>query len=183
MSGGNMNAMKCPHCNASSLTELHIGGTIAHVCLGLLFTKVELMKLKDNIEAYGWFDISLWETKELLKARDSSLKCPSCSTQMRTVDWNNGELISSLCPSCGSLWLLKGEYEKAMNYIKASADGEILEHYGAVLSREIESILTGEKNVIEEAHNLVALVRFFEYRFVTKHPLLTEVIEELPFTT
>lgn len=178
--------MKCPHCNASLLSELHIGGTIAHVCNtchGLLFSKAELMKLKDNIEEYGWFDISLWETKELLKAKNSTLACPLCNANMRTVDWKNGELVSSICTSCGSLWLLKGEYEKAMKYIKDSADGEILEEYGVVLTREIESILSGEKSVVSEAHNLAALVRFFEYRFITKHPLLTEVIEELPFTT
>lgn len=176
--------MKCPNDFDSTLTELHVGGTVAHVCKichGLLFKKSELEILKDNIPEHGWFNVSLWETKELLSAQKQDAKCPECSTAMSQVSWNNGELTSLICSSCGSLWLPKGEYQKAINYIKEEGDTEIVEHYGSLVSQEIEKILAGNNDFSHEAHNLASLLRFFEYRFMAKHPLLTEVIEELPF--
>lgn len=176
--------MKCPQDKNSELTELHVGGTVAHVCKdchGLLFKKTELEALKDNIEAHGWFDISLWEEKELLRSKQCEEKCPACSARMCQIDWKEGALVSLLCPACGSLWLPKGEYEKAIRYIKDTAGGEILENYSSLLSRELDMLMSGEKGIATEAHNFAALLRYLEYRFITKHPVLTEIIEELPF--
>ena len=102
---------------------------------------------------------------------------------MSQVDWKQGEFIALLCPSCGSLWLPQGEYEKASRYIKDAADDEVLEHYGSVIGAELERIIEGKEDMTHGAHNLASLMRYFEYRFMTKHPLLTEVIRELPFST
>lgn len=176
--------MKCPHDLNSTLSELRVGGTVAHVCKvchGLLFKKSELELLKDHIPEHGWFDVSLWEKKELLSAHRQEEQCPECLTPMSQVDWNNGELVSLICSSCGALWLPKGEYQKAVGYIKEKGDDAVIESYGSLLSQEIEKILSGEKDFSHEVHNLASLLRFFEYRFMAKHPLITEVIEELPF--
>jgi Zn-finger nucleic acid-binding protein len=177
--------MKCPHDIENTLTELHVGGTVAHVCNlchGLFFRKTELEVLKDHIESHGWFDVSLWEKKELLSAKEREEKCSECSTIMREVDWNNGEMVALLCPSCGSMWLPKGEYQKAIRYIKDEADTEVIRNYGGLLSHEIEQLLGGKRDVAHEAHNLRALLSFFTYRFMATHPVLTEVIEELPLS-
>ncbi len=177
--------MKCPNCKASQLSELHVGGTVAHVCKechGLLFNMSELEALKDNIQDHGWFDISLWEKKELINSAPTEHVCPVCQTMMHGIDWNHGELLSSLCSSCGSMWIPKGEYQKAIRYIKECADEEVLQNYGALLEHEIEEITLGQKPIRDEMHHVASLVRFFEYRFMVKHPLLTELIEELPFT-
>lgn len=176
--------MKCPHDIDYDLSELHVGGTVAHVCKtchGLLFKKSELESLKDSIQDHEWFDVSLWENKELLSATKHHGKCPVCSYTLSQVDWKKGEFIAMLCSSCGSMWLPKGEYQKAIRYIKEVADSEVMENYGGLLSHEIEKILSSDVDAAHEAHNLKSLLSFFSYRFITKHPLLTEVIEELPF--
>lgn len=176
--------MKCPHDTQNELTELHVGGAVAHVCKichGLLFKKAELEELKDNIADHEWFDVSLWEKKELLAATKHGGECPVCASELSSVDWKDGEFVAQLCASCGSLWLPKGEYQKAARYIKETADGEVVEHYGSLVSHEIEKMLSGGADTAHEVHNLASLLSFFSYRFMAKHPLLTEVIEELPF--
>ena len=177
--------MKCPHDTLNELTELRVGGSIAHVCSichGLLFKKAELELLKDSIPDHEWFNVTLWEKKELLAASKQSDKCPVCSSKFSRIDWKQGEFAMELCSSCGGMWIPKGEYQKAIRYIKEEADTEVMEHYGGLLSHEIEKILSGKAGE-HEAQNLKSLLSFFSYRFIAKHPLLTEIIEELPFTT
>jgi Zn-finger nucleic acid-binding protein len=178
--------MKCPTDKDNDLSELRVGGTIAHACRtchGLLFRKDELEALKNNIEEHGWFDVSLWEEKALLSVSAREEQCPACLSKMGAIDWKGGEISALLCSSCGSMWLPKGEYEKAASYIKDAADSEVMEHFGAVVGREIEQLIDGKEDMTHGAHNLASLLRYFEYRFMAKHPVLTEVIRELPFTT
>ena len=178
--------MKCPHCKIETLTALHVGGTRAHVCKrchGIWFKRSELETLKDHLEERSWFDVSLWEERTLMSAKRSTLHCPECEVPLARVDWKEGELVADICPSCGGMWLPKGEYQKAARYLKESADDAVMEHFGGVLAHEIEQALSGEKDAAAEFRDLSSLLSFFRYRFIAKHPVLTEVIEELPFTT
>jgi hypothetical protein len=67
--------------------------------------------------------------------------------------------------------------------MKEDADADVLAQYPTLLASEIGKLFAHEKGISVETHNLSSLLKFFSYRFITKHPLLTEFIEELPFTT
>jgi Zn-finger nucleic acid-binding protein len=152
------------------------------VCHGVWFEKREIETLKDNIPDHEWFDVDLWEKKELLHTAPSMINCPSCGDSLHEMNWDDGKLLTHLCGSCGGMWLPKGEYVKAREYIKNKADDEVIDDYGTALIHQIGLLTSGKKDIENEVHDLATLFRFIEYRFVAMHPILTEVIEELPFS-
>ncbi len=177
--------MKCPNNDDGTMRTVRLGGAEAEVCTvchGLWFEKRDLEDLRDHLEDRAWFDVTLWERRELIEARPSALACPKCGAHLRSVVWKEESLTADVCHRCGGMWLPKGEYQKASRYLKDSADEEIIAGFGAVIVHELERVISGEKGFEEELKDLPALLRFFEYRFAAKHPLLTEAIEELPFT-
>jgi Zn-finger nucleic acid-binding protein len=179
-----MSDMKCTHCKEGTFSAISPDFPTAAVCSnchGLWFSKEKLEEASTQLEERSWFNVTLWEKKELLSAKPARMDCPSCATVMRDIDWKNGEFIATLCPSCGGMFIPKGEYAKFVRFMKDEADNEVLDSYGTLLTTEIEDALSGRSHP-KEGSRLHSLLSFFGYRFMTKHPLLTEVIEELPFT-
>ena len=176
----------CPQCSTTTLAEVHLGVVEAYICKtckGIWLNKHVLETLKDAIHEHQWFDVDLWEKKELMHVEPSLHLCPVCEKEMFTMNWDDRKLLSDVCKNCGGMWLPSGEYQKAQAYIKDVADTLVMEDYTAVLSHQIEKVFSGKKAITEELHDLATLLKFFQYRFIAKHPVITEVLEELPFTT
>ena len=176
----------CPQCSTPTLVEFRLDTVVAHVCKtckGIWLSKDEIETLKDAIPAHQWFDVDLWEKKELMHVEPSPHLCPVCAKEMFTMNWDDGKLLSEVCKNCGGMWLPSGEYQKAQAYIKDIADTLVMEDYTAILAHQIEEVFSGKKGITEELHDLVTLLKFFQYRFIAKHPVITEVLEELPFTS
>ena len=176
----------CLQCNTATVGEFHFGTLTAHICQtchGIWLSKNQLEALKDAIPAHQWVDVDLLEKKELMHVEPSTHSCPFCIKEMFTMNWDDGKLLSEVCKNCGGMWLPSGEYQKAQAYIKDIADTLVMEDYTAILAHQIEEVFSGKKGITEELHDLVTLLKFFQYRFIAKHPVITEVLEELPFTS
>ena len=175
----------CPHCKESELTalsELSSFALACPVCHGLWLTKPALTQIGHELPSRGWFDVALWEQEELLKAMPSTLVCPADQSALVHITWNK-TVEADMCASCGGMWLPKGEYQKIPALFTELADDAVMKDHGTLLSHQLALFFEGRKTAADEVRDLKDLLKFLEYRFAAKHPILTELIEGLPFAS
>ena len=175
----------CPHCRTDNLAALDELGAHAHVCKtchGLWLKKSELETISTELPSRGWFDITLWENKELLSATASTLACPSDGKNLVHIRWDES-VDAYMCAVCGGLWLPANEYKKLSALLASEADAAVMTDHGELLSRQLMLFIEGKKTAGEEVSDIKDLFKFLQYRFAAKHPLLTELIEGLPFSS
>jgi Zn-finger nucleic acid-binding protein len=175
--------MKCPNCEIHGLTAFNLNGVQVHTCHschGFWITKNELEKIKDKIPDDAWVDLDLWNDKEKSIAKQSKKVCPVCNVSLYSFDWDNSHVIVDMCKKCNGIWLGRGEFEKAVQYIKDTADSEILDEYGKTLETKIKEVFTGPHHVIKEIHDVLTLLNMFQYKLLVQHPKIAQDLINIP---
>ena len=78
------------------------------------------------------------------------------------------------------MWLDRGEFKQIMVYLKNKSDYEVLHHYTKNLVVQLWEVFAGPEKFREELEDFLMLIKLFNYKFVTQHPHLETLIEELP---
>jgi Zn-finger nucleic acid-binding protein len=169
--------MKCPNCKINELTASTINSTQVYtcdVCKGLWFTKNELENIKDKIPQDAWFDLDIWDDKEKISSKESDKECPVCKLSLYSIDWDDSKIVIDLCKNCNGIWLDNGEFKKVIQYIKDTADLDILNKYGETLKQQVKEVFNDPKHMISEIHDVLTLLNMFQYKFMVESPLLAE---------
>ena len=81
---------------------------------------------------------------------------------------------------CQGIWLDRGEFKQIMNYLKRKSDYEILHHYAKNLVLELWEVFSGPENFRSELEDFFTLLKLFNYKFITQHPHIKDLIDDLP---
>jgi len=176
--------MKCPVSKIDDLQSIHIGNVSIDSCpecKGFWFDNDELRKAKDiKVGDANWFDIDLWKDESKFSGAKSGKNCPKCENVLYKINYANSNVEIDVCKSCKGIWLDRGEFEKILKYVKDKSTGEILNNYKKNLIEESKEIFTGPENFKSEVADLLMLVDFFKYKFMTLHKKLGTVLINLP---
>ena len=176
--------MKCPTSKIDDLQSIHIGNVIVDSCpecKGFWFDNDELRKVKDiKINDANWFDIDLWKDESKFSGVKSSKVCPKCANALYKINYGGSDVEIDVCKNCKGIWLDRGEFEKILKYVKGESAGEILNNYKNNLIKEGKEIFTGPENVKSEVADLLMLIDFFKYKFMTQNEKLGNLLINLP---
>jgi uncharacterized protein len=175
--------MKCPNCKTEDLAAFKINDVHVHtceICHGFWIAKDELEQIKDKIPSDAWFHIDIWDDKNKAVAKGSDKICPVCSSSLYSVDWDNSHLILELCKICNGIWLDRGEFKKVNQYIKDTADDQILHNYRKTLEKQLEEVFTGPKHLVGEIHDVLTVLNLFRYKFMVQNPKLANDLINIP---
>ena len=171
--------MKCPHCKAQELVSYKLNGIeihVCHTCNGFWLAKKELEGIKDKIPDDAWFDLDLWNDNEKLLAKPSDQICPVCNVSMHSLDWDDSNIIISICKKCNGIWLEHGQMKKVIQYIKDEADLDLLNKYGATLEQQLKEVFTGPKSLPHELHDVWTVLNMFQYKIMAQNPNVTAAL-------
>ncbi len=181
---GNILCMKCPSCENQEIQSCQIGPVkidSCEKCGGLWFDTDELRKVKDiKISDANWFDIDLWKDESKFSSVVAEKTCPKCEKALYRIKYDNSDIEIDICKDCKGIWLDKGEFEKVLKYIKDTSYSEIVHNYTKNLVQEIKEVFTGPENFKSEVADVLMLVDFFKYKFLTQHEKLSRVLINLP---
>ena len=178
--------MKCPTCKTKPLQELTLDAAQAHsctVCHGIWIGKEDLMKGEQVNPEKHWLNIDLWENKQQMNAELSEKNCPICETPLLSLHPHDEQVSVDMCKTCRGLWLSGGEYQKALDMLKEDADNEIMDNYAGTLATQLKEVVTGPKDLTNELADVWTVIKFLKWKVAAQHPVLTELFEELPFTS
>jgi len=150
-------------------------------CLGIWFDKDELRLAKDDKDKnLNWVDVDLWRDKKRFKVSLSDRRCPVCRISLREVGYDDSKVKVDFCKMCEGVWVDRGEFKQIINYLKRKSDYEILHRYAKNLSLELWEVFSGPETLREELGDFLTLLKLFNYKFITKHPYINILIEDLP---
>ena len=191
--------MNCPKCKTKKLSEkLKVGDVVidrCSFCGGLWFEKDELRLAKDkklknarwvDIElkdkSLDWIEFDLWKDKSKFKAGKDVKFCPECKTSLYKINYGNSRVEIDVCGICKGIWLEKNDFRKIIRYVKNKADYEVLNNYIKNLASQTKEIFTGPESVKSEIVDLITLTKLLKYKLVAQHPILANIILNLPLT-
>lgn len=149
-------------------------------CLGIWFDNDELRLAKDAKDGQlNWLDIDLWRDKAKFKISSSRKHCPSCRIVLCEVAYDEAKTKVDFCKMCQGIWLDRGEFKQIVTYLKRRADYEVLYHYTKNLNKELWEVFAGPEKFRDELSDFFMLLKLFNYKFVTQHPLLTKLIDNM----
>ncbi len=175
--------MECPVDNEQLEKVLfhNVEADFCPKCLGIWFDKDELRLAKDNKDKnLNWLDVDLWRDKSKFKISPSQKYCPVCRAGLVEVGYDKSKTKVDFCKMCQGVWLDRGEFKQIINYLKNKSDYEILNHYTKNLITELWEVFSGPENFREELEDFLTLVKLFNYKFITQHPHIKGLIDNLP---
>lgn len=176
--------MKCPVCKDKDLEKVLLYSTEVDYCpscLGVWLDKDELRKTKDEKDKdLKWVDVDLWEDKTKFEISPSVKACPVCAVPLYEVAYGDSDIKVDICDMCKGMFLERAEFKKITDYLKQKGQDEILNHYFKSLIEEAVEIFTGPDEFKEELGDFLAVLKLFDAKFTTQHPLITQVILSLP---
>ena len=150
-------------------------------CLGIWFDIDELRMAKDDKDKnLNWVDVDLWREKSKFKVSRQDKHCPADRSGLVEVNYDNSKVKVDFCKMCNGIWLDRGEFKQIINYLKNKSDYEILNRYSKNLVSELWEVFSGPETFRSELADFLTLLKLFVYKFSTQHPLLKNLIEELP---
>lgn len=150
-------------------------------CLGIWFDKDELRQAKDARDRQlDWLDVDLWRDKSKFKVSRGSKQCPFCRAGLVEVNYDGSKTKIDFCKMCGGIWLDRGEFKQIINYLKSKSDYEVLNHYIKNLVLQLWEVFSGPQMFREELEDFLTLLKLFNYKFITQHPHLEDLIDSLP---
>jgi len=176
--------MKCPNCKTKNLKGAEyksIQLDYCEDCQGIWFDRGELQKVKDKEDEFlRWIDIDPWEEKAKFKIDKSPRICPVCEVPLYTVKHDGFPVEIDLCNVCHGIWLDKGEFDKIIEYMKEKVEKETLLEYLKDIGEEFAEVLVGPEKVNSEIGDLLVVMKLFEYRLLSKIPVISQIIARLP---
>ena len=150
-------------------------------CLGMWFDKDELRRAKDTRdERLNWLDVDLWRDKGKFRVSRGDKHCPVCRAGLMEVKYDESKTKVDFCKMCGGVWLDRGEFRQIINYLKNKSDYEILHHYTRNLVAQLWEVFSGPEKFRSELEDFLMLIKLFNYKFITQHPLLDGLVDSLP---
>lgn len=175
--------MQCPnqHGELEKILFHHIEADYCPECLGIWFDKNELASAKDDKDKQlNWVDFDVWRDKKKFSALPSNRRCPVCRIPFVEVGYDKSSIKIDFCKHCQGIWLDRGEFKQIIIYLKKKADYEILHHYTKNLVQQLWEVFAGPQKFRQELEDFLMVIKLFSYKFVTQHPHLEGLIEELP---
>lgn len=175
--------MRCPSCHKEEFTQVCVGGVALDFCmncLGLWFEEGELRRAtQESADLYRWVDTDLWQDASRFRAGESERVCPIDHIPMRHVHYGDSPITVDACHTCGGIWLDRGEFQQIAAYTRREGRKEIWDHYYDVLKKEAKEIFTGPEPLRDEVEDLLMVVKLFKYRFIARHPMITQFLQSL----
>ncbi len=175
--------MNCPNDNGKLEKVLFHNVEVDYCpeCLGVWFDKDELRWEKDEKDKQiNWLDVDLWRDKGKFKIFSSKRYCPVCHVALCQVNYDESKVKVAFCKSCQGIWLDRGEFKQIMVYLKTKADYEILNHYAKNFVLELWEVFSGPETFRSELEDFLMLIKLFNYKFITQHPHIEDLIDSLP---
>ncbi len=175
--------MKCPICKIklSSTILYNVEVNYCTSCLGLWFEQEELRWAKDEKDKdLKWLDIDLWKNEKKFKISYGMRLCPSCRVPLYEVYYGDSGIIVDVCNLCHGVWLDRAEFKKITEWLKQKADNEVLNNYAKNLFEELVEIFAGPEPLREEILDFLTILKLLNYKFATKHPVISKLILQLP---
>ena len=175
--------MECPRCKKFLEKAIFYNTEVDYCpqCLGMFFEKDELRWAKDEKDKnLRWLDLDLWKNEKKFKISYGIRVCPACRLPLYEVYYGDSRIIVDVCNICQGIWLDRGEFKKIIEYLKEKADYEILNNYLQNLISQFWEIFTGPETFREEILDFLTILKLLNYKFATKHPILTRIISQLP---
>lgn len=190
--------MLCPSCQENLEKAIFYGVEIDYClkCLGLWFEEDELRLAKDKKdEGLNWLDIDLWKYKKQFKISRNRKLCPFCRLPLYEVNYGESpvrqaqgdaeyveasDIKIDLCNLCYGTWLDRGEFKKAIEYLKKRKDYEIFNNFTRNLVKGFWEIFNGPESVKEEFSDFLTLLKILNYRFAVRHQFIIGLISRLP---
>ncbi len=150
-------------------------------CLGIWFDRDELMHAKNDADKQlNWLDFDIWRDKGKFVISPTDRRCPVSRLPFVEVAYDNSSVKIDFCKHCKGIWLDRGEFKQIMIYLKKKSDYEVLHRYTKNLVVQLWEVFAGPEKFREELEDFLMLVKLLNYKFVTQHPHLEKLIEELP---
>lgn len=190
--------MNCPNDNEELEKVLFHNVEVDYCpkCLGIWFDKDELRLAKDEKDKQlNWLDVDLWRDKDKFHVSRGDKHCPVDRTGLMEVKYDKSKIDPhtrsfsgnfgvgarvDFCKMCEGIWLDRGEFKQIINYLKNKSDYEILNNYTKNIVSELWEVFSGPETFREELSDFLTLLKLFNYKFITQHPYLKDLIEDLP---
>lgn len=175
--------MECPnkHGELEKVLFHHVEVDYCHECLGAWFDQEEFTEAKNDAdEKVNWIDFDIWRDKGKFKVSPSDRRCPVCRLPFVEVAYDGSSVLIDFCKHCKGIWLDRGEFKQIMIYLRKKSDYEVLHHYTKNLILELWEVFKGPEKLREELGDFLMLAKLFKYKFITQHPHIEKLIEELP---
>ena len=176
-------SMKCPKCKIPLLSAIlaRVEVNYCSQCLGLWFEEEELRWAKDEKdEDLKWLDVDLWKDKKEFKISSGRRICPPCRVPLYEVYYGDSGIIVDVCNLCHGIWLDRAEFKKIIDFLRKKAEYKVLHKYAKSLFEEAAEIFTGPEALREEIIDFLILLKLLKYKFAVQHPVLTQLISQLP---
>ena len=175
--------MNCPKCE-QQLKQVKIAGVkVDHCenCGGLWFDKDELKLTRDSRDKdLSWLEVDLWNDKNKIAVSDQSGNCPKCNKSLFKVKYGDSDIMVDVCLDCRGVWLDKKELDKIISYLEEKVDKETIPEYLKDLEHEVAELIVHPSKIAIEARHILILMKLIDYRFMSQHPRLAEIVSGLP---
>jgi uncharacterized protein len=174
--------MDCPNDNENLEKVLFHNVEVDYCpkCLGIWFDKDELRLAKDEKDkTLNWVDVDLWRDRLKFNAVKISKFCPVCRAGLVEISYDKSKVKVDFCKKCQGVWLDRGEFKQIINYLKNKSDYEILHHYTKNLVLELWEVFSGPEVFRSELEDFLMLLKLFNYKFETQHPIINNLIQNL----
>lgn len=175
--------MNCPNDNEKLEKVLFHNVEVDYCprCLGIWFDQDELRLAKDDKDKnLNWQDIDLWRDKSKFSVIKITKLCPVCRVGFVEINYDKAKTKVDFCKNCQGVWLDRGEFKQIMAYLKNKSDYEILYKYTKSLVSELWEVFSGPETFRSELEDFLTLLKLFNYKFITQHPNLSALIDDLP---
>jgi len=149
-------------------------------CLGLWLEEEELRWAKDYKDRnLRWLDVDLWKDNAKFQISSSKKLCPKDRLPLYQAEYGDSGIEVDLCNICKGVWLDRGEFQKIIQYLKKTANEEILNDYLKNLREEFWEIFTGPETFKEEINDFLVILKFLNYKLLVQYPNIDKLISHL----
>jgi Zn-finger nucleic acid-binding protein len=173
--------MKCPSCQSRFETRSTGGVEIDECsgCQGIWLDADELRQVKDGSDKdLNWMDFELWKHPDRFRVNSNRMKCPTCTTALVAIDYDDTGVEVDFCTQCRGVWLDGGELEKIIAHLSEELLTKDTSAYVRASLEEAKELVTGPESFLSEWRDLATVLRMLQYRLLSENPRLGSALAE-----
>ena len=93
------------------------------------------------------------------------------------------KVVIDKCQSCKGIWLNHGELAKIIRYLEKAVDIKSAKDLSKDTFKKFIKVFTGQKGVISEVKDFLAVLKLLEIRIAVEHPSLTQSWNNIKFVS
>ncbi len=174
---------ECPKCKTLLSQTIISGAEVDYCpkCYGLFFDKEELRWAKDKKDKeLEWLDVDLWKDQKKFKVAQGIRLCPHCRVPFYEVYYGDSGIVVDICNLCCGIWLDRAEFKKIIDWLEKEKNYQILNNYTSNLLKELGEIFWGPEPLREEVNDFLMVLKMLRYKFLIQHPVITDMMLDLP---